>query len=43
MNSMGSTQDCQATLDYTVTYQRRAYLQEFEFVGTGAPTLRDHR
>ena len=27
--------DCQATLDYTVTYQLRAYL--------GAPTVRDHR
>ena len=25
MNSIGSTQDCQATLDYTVTYQLRAY------------------
>ena len=35
VNSSGSTQDCQATLDYTVTYQLRAYL--------GAPTVRDHR
>ena len=35
VNSSGSTQDCQATLDYTVTYQLRAYF--------GAPTVRDHR
>jgi hypothetical protein len=35
VNSRGSTQDCQATLDYTVTYQLRAYF--------GAPTVRDHR
>lgn len=35
IDSMGSTQDCQATLDYTVTYQLRAFL--------GAPTVRDHR
>jgi hypothetical protein len=35
INSMGSTQDCEATLDYTVTYQLRAFL--------GAPTIRDHR
>jgi hypothetical protein len=32
---MGGNQDCQATLDYTVAYQLRAYL--------GAPTVRDHR
>lgn len=35
VNSSGSTQDCQATLDYTVTYQLRAYF--------GAPAVRDHR
>lgn len=35
MNSLGSTRECQATLDYTVTYQLRAYF--------GAPTVRDHR
>ncbi len=35
VNSMGTTQDCEATLDYSVTYQLRAFL--------GAPTVRDHR
>jgi hypothetical protein len=35
VNSSGSTQDCQATLDYTVSYQLRAYF--------GAPTVHDHR
>jgi len=35
VDSMGGTQDCQATLDYTVTYQLRAYF--------GAPAVRDHR
>ena len=38
MSSLGSTQDCQATLDYTVTYQLRAY-----FGASTAPTVRDHR
>jgi hypothetical protein len=35
VNSSGSTQDCEATLDYTVSYQLRTYF--------GAPTVRDHR
>jgi hypothetical protein len=35
VNSIGSATDCEATLDYTVSYQLRAYF--------GAPTVRDHR
>jgi hypothetical protein len=35
VDSSGSTQDCQATLNYTVTYQMRTYF--------GAPMVRDHR
>jgi len=36
VNSLGSTQDCQATLDYTVTYTFRQYFG-------AAPEVRDHR
>jgi hypothetical protein len=35
IDPIGIPTDCKATLDYTVTYQLRAYL--------GAPTVRDHR
>jgi len=37
MNSVGSTQDCQATLNYTTTYTLRWYAD------LDAPTVRDHR
>ncbi len=36
IHSMGSTQDCQATLNYTVTYTFRQYFG-------AAPDVRDHR
>jgi len=36
VNSLGSTSDCQATLDYTVTYTFRVYFG-------AAPEVRDHR